>query len=77
MYCVFVKMKEEFEKFAEKAKTLPESTSNESKLILYGLYKKATAGPVTTGESNFCHFEKYSIFGEDSLLSWHVISNTK
>ncbi|XP_028793719.1 acyl-CoA-binding protein-like [Neltuma alba] len=41
-------LKEEFEKYAEKAKILPESTSNENKLILYGLYKRATAGPVNT-----------------------------
>ncbi|THG07103.1 hypothetical protein TEA_022524 [Camellia sinensis var. sinensis] len=36
---------EEFEEYAE---TLPESTTNESKLILYGLYKQATVGPVNT-----------------------------
>ncbi|KAI9083866.1 hypothetical protein K1719_034124 [Acacia pycnantha] len=41
-------LQEEFEKYSEKAKTLPESTSNESKLILYGLYKRVTVGPVTT-----------------------------
>jgi acyl-CoA-binding protein len=28
---------------------LPESTSNENKLILYGLYKQATVGDVNTG----------------------------
>ncbi|KAF2308907.1 hypothetical protein GH714_023416 [Hevea brasiliensis] len=39
---------EEFEEYAEKAKTLPENTTNESKLILYGLYKQATVGPVNT-----------------------------
>ncbi|KAL9450905.1 hypothetical protein AB3S75_012615 [Citrus x aurantiifolia] len=41
-------LQEEFEEHAEKAKTLPESTTNESKLILYGLYKQATVGPVNT-----------------------------
>lgn len=41
-------LKEDFEEYAEKAKTLPESTTNESKLILYGLYKQATVGPVNT-----------------------------
>ncbi|KAF8378977.1 hypothetical protein HHK36_028403 [Tetracentron sinense] len=40
--------KEEFEVYAEKAKTLPETTTNENKLILYGLYKQATVGPVNT-----------------------------
>ncbi|CAL5436068.1 unnamed protein product [Camellia sinensis] len=39
---------EDFEEHAEKAKTLPESTTNESKLILYGLYKQATVGPINT-----------------------------
>ncbi|KAM0934070.1 putative acyl-CoA-binding protein, ACBP [Dioscorea sansibarensis] len=42
-------LKEEFEEYAEKAKTLPENTTNENKLILYGLYKQATVGPVNTG----------------------------
>ncbi|OMO52385.1 Acyl-CoA-binding protein, ACBP [Corchorus olitorius] len=39
---------EEFEEHAEKAKTLPETTTNEDKLILYGLFKQATVGPVNT-----------------------------
>ncbi|CAA6669539.1 unnamed protein product [Spirodela intermedia] len=41
-------LQEEFEEFAAKAKTLPETTTNESKLILYGLFKQATVGPVNT-----------------------------
>ncbi|KAL5231323.1 hypothetical protein ABZP36_030099 [Zizania latifolia] len=41
-------LQEDFEDHAEKAKTLPENTSNESKLILYGLYKQATVGDVNT-----------------------------
>ncbi|XP_023005811.1 acyl-CoA-binding domain-containing protein 1-like [Cucurbita maxima] len=41
-------LKEEFEEYAEKAKTLSENTSNENKLILYGLYKQATVGAVNT-----------------------------
>ncbi|GFZ16319.1 acyl-CoA-binding protein 6 [Actinidia rufa] len=43
-----VMLEEEFEEHAEKAKTLPESTTNENKLILYGLYKQATVGDVNT-----------------------------
>ncbi|KAF9624969.1 hypothetical protein IFM89_016601 [Coptis chinensis] len=43
-YC----FKEDFDEHAEKAKSLPESTTNESKLILYGLFKQATVGPVNT-----------------------------
>ncbi|GAA0162120.1 transfer/carrier protein [Lithospermum erythrorhizon] len=39
---------EDFEEHAEKAKTLPESTSNENKLILYGLFKQSTVGNVNT-----------------------------
>ncbi|RVW93712.1 Acyl-CoA-binding protein [Vitis vinifera] len=46
LYCGFVQ--EEFEEYAEKAKTLPENTTNENKLILYGLYKQATVGNVNT-----------------------------
>ncbi|XP_021294799.1 acyl-CoA-binding protein [Herrania umbratica] len=41
-------LKEEFEQYAEKAKTLPETTTNENKLILYGLFKQSTVGPVNT-----------------------------
>lgn len=41
---------EEFEEHAEKAKTLPESTTNENKLKLYGLFKQATVGPVDTSK---------------------------
>lgn len=39
---------EDFEEHAEKAKTLPESTTNADKLILYGLFKQATVGVPTT-----------------------------
>lgn len=35
-----------FEEAAAKAKTLPESVTNEEKLSLYGLYKQATVGDV-------------------------------
>ncbi|KAJ8626054.1 hypothetical protein MRB53_019361 [Persea americana] len=41
-------LKEEFEEYAEKAKALPETISNENKLILYANYKQATVGPVNT-----------------------------
>ncbi|KAI4991053.1 hypothetical protein ZWY2020_039424 [Hordeum vulgare] len=44
---------EEFEEYAEKAKTLPDTTTNESKLSLYSLYKQATVGPVNTGIFTF------------------------
>ncbi|XP_018486850.2 acyl-CoA-binding protein isoform X7 [Raphanus sativus] len=41
-------LKEDFEGHAEKVKKLTASPSNEDLLILYGLYKQATVGPVTT-----------------------------
>ncbi|KAE8781671.1 Acyl-CoA-binding protein [Hordeum vulgare] len=44
---------EEFEEYAEKAKTLPDTTTNERKLCLYNLYKQATIGPVNTGIFTF------------------------
>jgi len=43
-------LQEDFEQYAEKAKTLPSNQTNENLLILYGLYKQATVGPVNTGE---------------------------
>ena len=38
----------EFEKAAEEAKSLPDKTSNDDKLILYGFYKQATVGDCNT-----------------------------
>ncbi|KAA3472157.1 acyl-CoA-binding protein-like [Gossypium australe] len=53
-------LKEEFEDYAEKAKTLPENTTNDDKLILYGLYKQATVGPVNTSRPGMFNMkEKY------------------
>ncbi|XP_073314036.1 acyl-CoA-binding protein-like [Primulina huaijiensis] len=41
-------LKEDFEEHANLAKTLPDTTTNENLLILYGLYKQATVGNVNT-----------------------------
>ncbi|KAG2376388.1 hypothetical protein LR48_Vigan06g072800 [Vigna angularis] len=41
-------MQEDFELYATKAKTLPANQTNENLLIIYGLYKQATVGPVNT-----------------------------
>ncbi|KAK7407054.1 hypothetical protein VNO78_08694 [Psophocarpus tetragonolobus] len=41
-------LQEDFEKYAEKAKTLPPNQTNENLLIIYGLYKQATVGPINT-----------------------------
>ena len=38
----------DFDKAAEEAKTLPDKTSNDDKLILYGLFKQATVGDCNT-----------------------------
>jgi diazepam-binding inhibitor (GABA receptor modulator, acyl-CoA-binding protein) len=40
---------QEFEELAEKAETLPDTTRNENKVIMYGLYKQATVGDGNTG----------------------------
>ncbi|CAM6107319.1 unnamed protein product [Calypogeia fissa] len=41
-------LQEDFDKAAKDALTLPASTTDESKLILYGLFKQATVGKVNT-----------------------------
>ncbi|KFK44940.1 hypothetical protein AALP_AA1G322500 [Arabis alpina] len=41
-------LKEDFEEHAVNVKKLTVSPSNEDLLILYGLYKQATVGPVDT-----------------------------
>lgn len=41
-------MQADFDKAAEEAKTLPDKTSNDDKLILYGLFKQATVGDCDT-----------------------------
>lgn len=61
-------LQEEFEDHAEKAKTLPETTSNENKLILYGLFKQATVGPVNTSK----HLAQITLHAHFNLLSASV-----
>lgn len=41
-------MQDDFNKAAEEAKTLPDQTSNDDKLILYGLFKQGTVGDCNT-----------------------------
>ncbi|KAI7726980.1 hypothetical protein M8C21_011405 [Ambrosia artemisiifolia] len=41
-------LKEEFEEYADKVKTLTKKPSDADLLILYGLFKQATVGPVDT-----------------------------
>lgn len=47
-FLIFIYLQEEFEEHAVKVKKLTTSPSNEDLLILYGLYKQATIGPVNT-----------------------------
>ena len=44
-------LQEDFEAAAEEAKTLPNNTSNEDKLALYGLFKQAKVGD---NETSMC-----------------------
>ncbi|KAI5419689.1 Acyl-CoA-binding domain-containing protein 1 [Lathyrus oleraceus] len=55
-------IQEDFEEHAAKVKTLKESPSNENLLILYGLYKQATLGPVTTARPG--------IFSQKDRAKW-------
>lgn len=41
-------MQDDFNNAAEEAKTLPDQTSNDDKLILYGLFKQGTVGDCNT-----------------------------
>lgn len=45
---MYIYLQEEFEEHAEKVKTLTTKPSDADLLILYGLFKQATVGPVTT-----------------------------
>ncbi|KAM7517659.1 hypothetical protein LguiB_016621 [Lonicera macranthoides] len=42
---------EEFNEYDEKAKSLPSATQDADKLVLYGLCKQATNGPVNISKS--------------------------
>ncbi|KQK19800.1 acyl-CoA-binding domain-containing protein 1 [Brachypodium distachyon] len=61
-------LQEEFEEHAEKAKTLPDTTTNENKLLLYGLYKQATVGPVNTARPGF-----FDLKGKAKWDAWKVL----
>ncbi|GMH09148.1 hypothetical protein Nepgr_010988 [Nepenthes gracilis] len=61
-------LKEEFEQYAEKAKTLPENTTNENKLILYGLYKQGTVGDVNTSRPGM-----FDMRGKAKWDAWNAV----
>ncbi|CAM6107313.1 unnamed protein product [Calypogeia fissa] len=50
-------LQEDFDKAAKDAVTLPASTTDESKLILYGLFKQATVGNVNTSRPGMFDFK--------------------
>ncbi|CAL5050490.1 unnamed protein product [Urochloa decumbens] len=64
-------LQEEFEEYAEKAKTLPDSTTNENKLILYGLYKQATVGDVNTARPGF-----FNLKDKAKWDAWKAVEDT-
>lgn len=43
-------MQDDFDRAAEDAKTLPDGTSNDDKLALYGLFKQGMVGDVNSGK---------------------------
>ncbi|KAK9837690.1 hypothetical protein WJX74_003091 [Apatococcus lobatus] len=53
-----------FKKSAEEAKGLPNSVTNDEKLILYGLYKQATVGDVEGS--------KPGIFNQTGRAKWEA-----
>ncbi|CAK0785730.1 Acyl-CoA-binding domain-containing protein 3 [Coccomyxa viridis] len=55
-------VQEDFDKAAEEAKGLPDGTSNDDKLSLYGLFKQGTVGDVDTG--------KPGIFDQKGRAKW-------
>ncbi|KAL0047825.1 hypothetical protein WJX82_000856 [Trebouxia sp. C0006] len=59
----------EFEKAAEEAKSLPDKTSNDDKLILYGLYKQATVGD--------CNTSKPGMFDPKGKAKWEAWNKQK
>ncbi|KAL4443299.1 hypothetical protein ABPG75_011036 [Micractinium tetrahymenae] len=50
-------LKEDFDKAAEEAKTLPNNTSDEDKLALYALFKQASVGDVNTARPGMLDFK--------------------
>ncbi|CAM6104640.1 unnamed protein product [Calypogeia fissa] len=50
-------LQEDFDKAAKDAVTLPASTTDESKLIFYGLFKQATVGNVNTSRPGMFDFK--------------------
>jgi diazepam-binding inhibitor (GABA receptor modulating acyl-CoA-binding protein) len=61
-------LQEDFEKAAKDALTLPPTTTDESKLILYGLYKQATLGNVNTSRPGL-----FDLKGKAKWDSWKKV----
>jgi diazepam-binding inhibitor (GABA receptor modulator, acyl-CoA-binding protein) len=62
-------LQEDFDVAAEEAKALPESTTNDDRLALYGLFKQATVGDNTTS--------KPGIFDPKGRAKWDAWENQK
>ncbi|KAK4435569.1 Acyl-CoA-binding protein [Sesamum alatum] len=64
-------LKEEFEEYASKAwnlRSLPQSTSNENLLTLYGLYKQATVGNINTRRPGM-----FNLRGRAKWDAWNAV----
>ncbi|KAL3151502.1 Acyl-CoA-binding domain-containing protein 2 [Trebouxia sp. C0009 RCD-2024] len=59
----------DFDKAAEEAKSLPDKTSNDDKLILYGLFKQATVGD--------CDTSKPGMFDPKGKAKWEAWNKQK
>nr|XP_011460574.1 PREDICTED: acyl-CoA-binding protein-like isoform X1 [Fragaria vesca subsp. vesca] len=65
-------LQEEFKEYAEKAKSLPSTTKDADKLVLYGLYKQATVGSVSTNRPGF-----FSPTERAKWDAWKAVEGTK
>ncbi|PSC75802.1 acyl-binding [Micractinium conductrix] len=56
-------LKEDFDRAAEEAKTLPDNTTDQDKLDLYGLFKQASVGDVNTPKPGLLDFKGKAKWG--------------
>ncbi|KAI3426902.1 hypothetical protein D9Q98_006846 [Chlorella vulgaris] len=74
-------LKEDFDAAAEEAKALPDATSNDDKLQLYGLFKQASVGDVSTarpgmfdpkGKAKWDAWEKQKGKSQDAAMQEYI-----
>ncbi|CAK9237306.1 unnamed protein product [Sphagnum troendelagicum] len=79
-------LKEDFDQAAKDALTLPESTTNEDKLILYGLFKVATVGKPETsrpgifdpkGRAKWDAWKKVEDKSKDEAMQEYIVKVTQ